>query len=241
MDTLYGKAFNFITDTYIWWKGLQPINTSMIIENLYAIKTGTVNFYVYKRDGTVIALDTGFCIRIIKRELNLMEIYPDIVSAVFLSHTDFDHSGGISVFTNASIYLSQDEEQLIKRTGADTMAHSRARKYGFVYNKKIKRPYHLLKNNEEVSIGAIKVRAIETPGHTPGSMSYLIDEAILFVGDAFRVINGMVQPLGEFYNMDQEEHLRSIRKLAKLQGVKLVLTGHRGYLDNFDTAAAQWR
>ena len=241
MDNLYYKAFDIITGAYVRLKGMRPANTCKVTQNLYAIKTGVVNFYLYKRDGTVIALDTGFNAKIITRELCSIGISPDSISAVFLSHTDFDHAGGISVFANASIYLSHDEEQMIRHVDVNTKPSPRARKYGFIYNRKITRPYRLLNDNEEVSIGAVKVRAIETPGHTPGSMSYILDNTILFSGDAFKVSDGTIQPIGAFYNIDHEEHIQSIRKLAKLEGIELVLTGHRGYLYSFGAATEYWR
>ncbi|MFN8370926.1 MAG: MBL fold metallo-hydrolase [Bacteriovoracaceae bacterium] len=41
----------------------------------------------------------------------------------------------------------------------------------------------LVKDNEEFYVGTIKIKAINTPGHTPACISYLIDDA-LFTGDA---------------------------------------------------------
>jgi len=32
-----------------------------------------------------------------------------------LTHSDFDHAGGLSLFENAEIYLSRDEEQMITK------------------------------------------------------------------------------------------------------------------------------
>lgn len=108
-----------------------------------------------------------------------------------------------------------------------------ARKYGVIYNKKIEEPYKLLKENDEVAVGTIKVRAIETPGHTPGSMSYLIDGEFLFVGDAFKLIDGKAYPNSPFYCMDTAKQEQSIKKLAKLKDVHSVFTAHGGYSNNF--------
>lgn len=41
----------------------------------------------------------------------------------------------------------------------------------------------LLKDNEEVQFGSLKMKAIPTPGHTPACMSYLFGDAV-FTGDA---------------------------------------------------------
>ena len=115
-----------------------------------------------------------------------------------------------------------------------------ARKYGIIYNKGISRAYKMLKDNDEIAAGTINVRAIETPGHTPGSMSYLIDDVFLFVGDAFKLMGGKAYPNSPLYCMDTEKQAESIRKLAKLNNVHSVFTAHGGYSNNFNCAMADW-
>jgi glyoxylase-like metal-dependent hydrolase (beta-lactamase superfamily II) len=178
-------------------------------------------------------LDSGIRVSDIRRELAALGIEPNNISGVFLSHSDFDHVGGISIFENAGIYLSHDEEQI--------MTGKVARKYRLIYNKIFNKPYKLLKNNDEVYIGSIKVKAIETPGHTLGSMSYLIDDSILFVGDTFTFRKGVICPVARFINMNQSELKKSITKLAKLENIQIALTAHRGYTYDFASVSAVWR
>ena len=215
------------------WLGLvDPINTSHINENLYAVKTGFVNFYIYTKGTDYVAFDSGIKEHIISRELAVLGITPDDISAVFLSHSDFDHVGGLPLFRNASIYLSHDEEQLI--TGKT------ARKLGCIHNRRLNMPYTLLEEGDIVSVGSISVRAIETPGHTIGSMSYIIDEKILYVGDTFTFRRGRVCPVAFFLNMDKSSLHESLRKLGKLTNIQFALTGHRGYTDDFAKAIEHW-
>jgi len=82
-------------------------------------------------------------------------IDPKSFTHLFLTHTDYDHTGGVTLFENAQIYLSVDEEQMI--TG------KMARMFSFIRNFKIKRDYRLLHDNELVTVGAVT-----SPGHTPG-------------------------------------------------------------------------
>ncbi len=225
--------YNFFADIYIKLNFVNPIETGRINDNLFVVRTGTANFYIYKNGKYLIAFDCGYGKSQIKKELLSLGIKPEDITHVFLTHSDFDHAKGLSVFEKAEIYLSSDEEQLI--TG------KRARKFGVIYNSKIKRRYRLLKDNDLVTVGSTKIKAIATPGHTTGSMSYLIcNENILIIGDAFRIINGKVCPI-KLYNMDSKKHRESIGKLACLEDVKLVCTGHRGYYDRFDDAIRHWR
>jgi hydroxyacylglutathione hydrolase len=155
------------------------------------------------------------------------------VTHLFLTHSDFDHADGLAVFEEAEIYLSSGEEQMI--TG------QAARMLGLLYNSRIKRPYHLLRDNDVVVAGSINIRAISTPGHTTGSMSYLVNESILFVGDTFKLIDNQVFPKRRYINMNTEQQKESIRKLARLDNVYLACTAHNGYTKEFRHAMSNWR
>ena len=230
LHCITGDAFAWL---YVRLGLVDPIDTGKIADGLYAVKTGIVNFYIYNRGGDYIALDSGAGESVARRELACIGINPNLVSGVFLSHSDFDHTGGLPVFQNAAVYLSHDEEQMI--TGKT------ARKYGFYRNKRIRRPYMLLEDDSEVAIGSIKIKGIETPGHTLGSMSYLIDDSVLFVGDTFTLRKGVVRPVNRVINMDGDALVDSIRKLAGLENVRMALTSHRGYTDEFHAAVDSWR
>jgi glyoxylase-like metal-dependent hydrolase (beta-lactamase superfamily II) len=128
---------------------------------LYAVKTGTVNFYVYTGGSGAVCFDSGFGRRRIIEGLRSLNIDPASVTHVFLTHSDFDHAGGVKLLNNAKVYLSADEEQMIKREKA---------RMGIFRNSRIKREYTLLRDGDVVSTSGVNVRAIATPGHTPGSM-----------------------------------------------------------------------
>jgi glyoxylase-like metal-dependent hydrolase (beta-lactamase superfamily II) len=92
-----------------------------------------------------------------------------------------------------------------------------------------------------VRVGSIKVQAIATPGHTTGSMSYLIDGSILFVGDTFKLRDDMVYAKRPYINMDTDRQKASIRRLAQLTHVALACTAHNGYTEEFDHAMSKWK
>lgn len=231
-SSIMNKIYDIFTAIFVKMNHVNPIETGKITDKLFVVRTGTANFYIYKSGEDMVCFDSGFGKSQIIRELNNLEIDPKSITHLFLTHSDFDHANGLSIFENAEIYLSSDEEQMITR--------KKARKFGLIYNSKVKGTYHLLKDNDVVAVGEAKIRAIATPGHTPGSMSYLINESILIVGDAFRIINGKVCPL-KLYNMDNDQHKESIRRLACLDNVQLVCTGHRGYTEGFNDAISNWR
>jgi len=88
----------------------------------------------------------------------------------------------------------------------------------------------LLKDGDITYIGKIKVTSIATPGHTPGSMSYLVNDSCLFAGDTLTIQKGEVKPFFRLQNMNTKLQKESIKKLLKIDNIKLIFTGHTGFL-----------
>ena len=98
-----------------------------------------------------------------KKELMKMDIIPEEVSDVFITHSDPDHVVGLSIFGQAQIYFGKDSKV------------------------KDQDNYKFVVNNELILVGAIKVQAISTPAHRLGHTCYLIDNEYLFSGDLLRL------------------------------------------------------
>jgi len=72
-----------------------------------------------------------------------------------------------------------------------------------------------LSDGEELEIGSQKIRVIHTPGHTPGSVCFLLDvdgKNLLFSGDTV-LYDGRLGWQGNPY-ADNRQYLASLRKLA---------------------------
>lgn len=199
----------------------KPIKTQQLTENIYAVQTIISNFYIYTDGESTICFDTGYLPMLIKRELKKINIKTDSISHIFLTHSDYDHVGGIKLFRSGQVYLSADEEKMI------TFKKTRVL---FLFNKRIKIKYKLLEDGDITYIGKIKVKSIMTPGHTPGSMSYQVNDSILFTGDTLTIRNGRIKPFFWLQNMNTSLQKESIKKLLKINNIKLICTGHTGYL-----------
>jgi hydroxyacylglutathione hydrolase len=232
-DLIESRVYDLLANAITKGMHLHPIPTDRIAEHVYAVRTGTVNFFIYEEKGCLIAIDAGFGKSIIRREMKRIGIDPLDITDLFLTHSDFDHAGGVPVFGDAQVYLSRQEEPLV--------THRQARMWGFVHNRRLDRPYHLLDDNDVISIGSLAVQAIATPGHTSGSMSYLVNGSILFVGDTFKLIDDRVHPKRRYINMDTEAQKTSIQKLARLQDIRLACTAHNGYTEKFEDAICMWK
>jgi len=200
----------------------RPARTAEIGEGLYVVNSLFVNFYAY-HDGDEISLfDAGLSAALARRGLKRLGLSPDKVTRVFLTHTDFDHAGGLPAFPGAEVFISGAEEQMI---------NGRTARRGILRNR-LSRAYKTLKDGETVKIGAESVKLILTPGHTPGSASYLIGQRALVTGDLLRLTrSGEIKPFLWMMNMDHKRDAQSaeaIRDIASRAGY--ILTGHTGAL-----------
>jgi len=213
-------------------KKMIPIETGKVINNIYAVNDSYVNLFLIKGENKYIAVDGGNKLANIESGLKSLGIHSDDIAAIFLTHTDFDHVAAINIFKNAKVYLSIYEEQMING------AH--ARFFSIVKNTISTTNYSLLDDEQIVIIDGIKIQGISNPGHTPGAMSYLIDNSYLFTGDALKLENGRVTTFYDIFNMDTEMAKASISKLMSINDVGYLFTAHNGYSDNYNLLAAQW-
>lgn len=210
---------------------LKLIDTKMVIPNLYAVKSGTVNFYIYNTDDCTIIFDSGYGKSQIMRQLKYLGMKPKKITHIFLTHSDFDHMAGVRVFKNAEICLSAEEYNILFK--------KKARMPWFYQSSFINRQCRVLDDGEEMHVGNAVVKAISTPGHTPGSMTYLLNNSALFTGDTLRLENNKIFVLRR-YSKDTQIQQNSIKKLAEIN-VQYAFTGHSGYTHNFYSDTAEWR
>jgi hydroxyacylglutathione hydrolase len=202
-----------------------PIDTQSLVHNLFAVRVKMVNMFLYIEEKNVIAIDSCYKPKILKREFDKIGINPNEVNHLFLTHSDYDHSGGLDLFPNAKIYLPAVEEQMITRITPRRL---------WIYNWSIKRKYKIISDKDIINLGPTKVQAILTPGHTPGSTCYLINNQVLFTGDSLRINNGKAQPFYTLFNMDTKTQKESIKKLTLLKNVEILCTAHSGFSKNFE-------
>ncbi len=212
-------------------KTFSPIETKEITENVFAIQDSFSNLFLIKDGESFIAIDAGNNLEAVSVEFKKLQINPDQVSAVLLTHSDGDHVAAISLFKNANVYLSEQEEQLL---------NGEKSRFLFFGNKIDTKEYTLIKNQQEFKIGNTKIKGILTPGHTPGSMCYLANDKYLFVGDALSLKNGKIDLMNTFFNMDTETATKSMSLITKIPDATYIFTAHYGFTDDYKNAVASW-
>ncbi|MEI7504781.1 MAG: MBL fold metallo-hydrolase [Paludibacter sp.] len=208
-------------------KEMNVIETKQIAKNIFAVNNSFVNMFLVKDSDFYVAIDAGNDKEMVTIELKKLNINPDKVVAVMLTHTDGDHTAALQLFKNAKIYLARQEEQMINGTTS---------KFLFIGNKLSCKNYNLLDNQQIINVGNLKIKGILTPGHTPGSICYLINDKYLFVGDAFGLKNGKLSNPNELFSMDMKTGIQSMAKIKHLLKAEYIFTAHNEYSDNYKIA-----
>jgi glyoxylase-like metal-dependent hydrolase (beta-lactamase superfamily II) len=141
------------------------------------------------------------------------------VKRILLTHAHIDHILMVHPFheaTGAPVWLHKSDQPLYDR------GPEQASTIGFAWPGSVKIA-HSIADGEDVGIPGIDIRAIHTPGHSPGSVTFATAEGLI-VGDVlFRDSVGRVDLPGG----DWDRLQRSIReRLFTYPGETAVLPGH---------------
>jgi len=181
-------------------------NGSKIIQVL----KGRSNSYIIVNEGSAILIDTGkkSAFRLLVRNLQSLNINLSDISIIILTHTHYDHCQSAELIkskSNCRIVVSGAAEESIingytelpKGTSFPTRILSGLgqfigkQKFGYDSFK----PDTFIKGDYELTIGSGKINIIETVGHSPDSISIIVDNEVAIVGDAmFGVFRNSIFP-----------------------------------------------
>ena len=137
--------------------------------NIHTLTLGAygTNCYIVNDSAseTCCVIDPGYTPEKILDEVNALGL---TVEAILLTHGHFDHVGGvkeIAAETGCDVYLCADELTLPPQITAGPLYYTKT--YG---------------EGDTLHLAGLTICVIRTPGHTPGSVCLLIDDA-MFSGD----------------------------------------------------------
>lgn len=212
-------------------KKMTPVETGLLTEDVYSVKERYVNMYIIRDGNYFVAIDAGISRGSVRDQLKKLDIDPDRVRAVFLTHSDNDHAGGLSLFKNAVVYMHEDEEQMINGETGRIL---------WIGNKIDAADYVLL-DDKTVRVGNLRITPVPTPGHTAGLTCYRVNEIYLFTGDAVRLDEGVIGLFPRYINKNPRRARRSIDNITRLDGVQYIFTGHHGYTADYEAAVRGYR
>jgi glyoxylase-like metal-dependent hydrolase (beta-lactamase superfamily II) len=184
------------------------LETGEVIPGIYAIEDGNANMYIIAIGDKYIAIDAANNASNIESELALLGISATDVTYVLLTHSHPDHVGALNLFTNATVYK-----------GAGDLA------------SKFKHPTEQLSDGEIIQIANRTIKCVYATAHHSDSVVFIIDDEIMFSGDNFILKDGKADLFVSFFNANDKQQKSDIRKLASIDGIKYVFTGHHGYVE----------
>ena len=185
--------------------------------NIKTLEMGYIGTNCY-----VVSDDNGIC-AIIDCDGNPQPLYNYIAqnqlkpTHILLTHGHFDHIGAVEAVKEkygCKVYAAEKEAALLAdpALNASDMASVPLRIYADVS----------VKNADTISVGDLQFSVLETPGHTQGSVCFLIEKNIfsgdtLFLGSCGRT---------DFPTGNYQTILSSLQKLKNLEGDYVVYPGH---------------
>ena len=152
------------------WKGyFEPVK---IWGNLYFVGNIPASTHIVDTGDGLIMFDSGYqhSLYLVLDGMYRLGLNPRDLKYIFHTHGHIDHMGA----TRALVELTE-AKTVIGRADRDfangVLDLSYAKELGMEFNETFE-PDILLNNGNSITLGNTTVKAIATPGHTPGAMSY---------------------------------------------------------------------
>lgn len=203
-----------------------------LLENVYLIQGSGFDGNIYvltdKDDVTLIDTGTGLSVQGIYRYIESLGLKKENIKKVILTHVHIDHSGGLPRIVkdlSPEVCVYELEAPYIE-SGKGSVILSTMMGMSYPPTKVDVK----LKNGATLEIGKYRLKTINTPGHTAGSIC-LFDEGqgMLFSGDTVFADGSFGRV--DFPTGDPDALIKSIDMLASLD-VKHLFPGHMNAVIN---------
>ncbi|QLQ17000.1 MAG: MBL fold metallo-hydrolase [Micropruina sp.] len=196
-------------------------------DNAFHLATAiAANAYLVEGRRGLILIDPGLAPNVnrIARELVHHGLSPFHVTDILLTHYDPDHAGSADTWahrTGARVWIGAADAAILRGEAKPPRTPFR-RTMALAGRPKLPHNTTLIEDDTEVVDG---IRAVPTPGHTPGHVAF-VHRGVGFIGDAARVSpEATLHPGPEFLDTDPVQAAAS-RALLQTLGIVTICAGH---------------
>ncbi|MEB7050366.1 MBL fold metallo-hydrolase [Mammaliicoccus sciuri] len=177
------------------------------------------NCYILEGENELLVIDPGDNGEFLNKQIKQ---YHKKVSAVLLTHAHFDHIGAVDDVANefdAKVYVHREEKSWL----TDTEKNGSKKFAMYQLPQVVQHTVPQIMEPGEYEIGEFKFETIHTPGHSPGSLSFVFGDFAI-VGDT--LFKGGIGRT-DLYKGDTKTLLNSIEdKLLELDPNTTIFPGH---------------
>ena len=156
------------------WEGyLEPFK---IFGNLYFVGTTFVSSHIIDTGDGLILIDSQYpqSLYLLLENIRALGFDPADIKYILHSHGHYDHIGGtraiVELYGNAKTVIGRQDRDYVNGTLDLTWAKELGHKYFEMFEPDI-----LLDDGDTLKLGNTEIKCINTPGHTPGVMSFFFD------------------------------------------------------------------
>lgn len=153
------------------WKGFLP--PFRLWGNCCFVGSMPASVHIVETETGLIMFDCGYqeSLYLVLEHMRCLGLDPARITDLFITHGHIDHCAAaeaIRRLTGCRIFLGEADAPAVQGTADTDLTYAGEFGMSFIYFT----PDILLRDGDEVTIGGTTIRAIATPGHTAGTMSY---------------------------------------------------------------------
>ncbi len=164
---------------------------------------------------------------------------------IVISHSHYDHVGAIpyikECWPECKVLGAEYAQKVLNSATAlkaiRALSEQAARIYGaediLPYDDSLLKVDQVIRDGDMLDLGNMRIQVLETPGHTKCSLSFLVNDDILFPGEStgYMSRSGRVYPA---FITSGSEALKSIQRCRKIQP-RIIYSPHYGVLTASET------
>lgn len=217
------------------------------IVNVASGKGSSTAFLIIGEDKTAL-IDCGMAYCAPKLIKNIQQVLDNErkLDYILLSHSHYDHIGAVpylrEVWPDVKVMAAEYAQNVLTKESALKTVRQLSNEAALLYGENQLLDYddNLMKVDEKISdgdlvdLGGETITVLETPGHTKCSLSFLVNNEIIFPSET----SGVMTKTGKLYPsfiISYKDTMDSIKK-CKNTDAKFIVSPHLGFVSESETA-----